>query len=144
MKLLALDVGERRIGVAVSDELGLIATPLLTIRRASKVEDFARIAGLIREQQAQGVVIGHPLSRDGSAGPQARRVEKYAQALELALRDEGLAAQVIMWDEYLSTRQAEETLAGAGRRSKACRGRAGLDAAAAAIILREYLEARPH
>jgi putative Holliday junction resolvase len=142
MKWLALDVGERRIGVAVSDGTGLIATPLTTIRRASKVEDFARIAGLIREQQAGGVVIGHPLNRDGSAGPQARRVEKYAQALELALQGEGLDAPVILWDEYLSTWQAEEALAGAGSRSKA--HRAGLDAAAAAIILRDYLEARPH
>jgi len=142
MKLLALDVGERRIGVAVSDETGLIATPLTTIRRASKVEDFARIAALIREQRAGGVVIGHPLNRDGSAGPQARRVEKYAQALELALQGEGLDAPVILWDEYLSTWQAEEALAGAGPRSKA--RRAGLDAAAAAIILRDYLEARPH
>jgi putative Holliday junction resolvase len=142
MKLLALDVGERRIGVAVSDETGLIATPLTTIRRASKVEDFCRIAALIGEQRAGGVVIGHPLNRDGSAGPQARRVEKYAQALELALQGEGLDAPVILWDEYLSTWQAEEALAGAGPRSKA--RRAGLDAAAAAIILRDYLEARPH
>jgi len=144
MKLLALDVGERRIGVAVSDETGLIVTPLATIRRASKVEDFARIAGLLREQRAQGVVIGHPLNRDGSAGPQARRVEKYAQALRLALQGEELDAPVILWDEYLSTRQAEEALAGVGPRSKAPGGRAGLDAAAAAIILRDYLEARPH
>jgi putative Holliday junction resolvase len=144
MKLLALDVGERRIGVAVSDETGLLATPLTTIRRASKVEDFARIAGLIREQQAQGVVIGHPLNRDGSAGPQARRVQKYAQALGAALHDEGPEVPVILWDEYLSTRQAEEALVTVGRRSRARRGRAGLDAAAAAIILREYLEARPH
>ena len=142
MKLLALDVGERRIGVAVSDETGLIATPLMTMRRASKVEDFARIAGLIREQRAEGVVIGHPLNRDGSAGPQARRVEKYAQTLGLALRDGGLDVPVFLWDEYLSTWQAGEALAGAGPRSKA--RRAGLDAAAAAIILREYLEANPH
>jgi putative pre-16S rRNA nuclease len=142
MRLLALDVGERRVGVAISDEMGLIVTPLTTIRRASKAEDFARIAGLIREQQAQGVVIGHPLNRDGSAGPQARRVEKYAHALESALHDDGLDPVVVLWDEYLSTWQAEEVLAGAGPRSKA--RRAGLDAAAAAIILREYLEAKPH
>jgi len=142
MRLLALDVGERRIGVAVSDEMGLIATPLTTIRRASKIQDFACIAGLIREQRAQGVVIGHPLNRDGSAGPQARRVEKYAQELELALHDEGLELPLFLWDEYLSTRQAEEALSGAGRRSRV--RRAGLDAAAAAVILREYLEAKPH
>ena len=142
MKLLALDLGERRIGVAVCDETGSIATPLMTIRRTSKVEDFARIAGLIREQQAQGVVIGHPLNRDGSAGPQARRVEKYAKALGVALHDDGLEVPVFLWDEYLSTRQAEEALAGAGRRSKI--HRVGLDAAAAAIILRDYLEAKPH
>ena len=142
MRLLALDVGDRRIGVAVSDETGLIATPLTTIRRASKIEDFARIAGLIRDHLAQGVVIGHPLNRDGSAGTQARRVEKYARSLELALQADGLAAPVILWDEYLSTRQAEEALAGVGRRSRV--RQAGLDAAAAAIILREYLEANLH
>ena len=142
MKLLALDLGERRIGVAVCDETGSIATPLMTIRRTSKVEDFARIAGLIREQQAQGVVIGHPLNRDGSAGPQARRVEKYAHALGVSLHDDGLEVPLLLYDEYLSTRQAEEALAGVGRRSKI--RRAGLDAAAAAIILRDYLEARPH
>jgi putative Holliday junction resolvase len=100
----------------------------MTFRRGAKVDDFARIAALIREQRALGVVIGHPLNRDGRTGPQARRVEKYAQALESALGETGLEVPVILWDEYLSTWQAEEAVAGAGRRSRV--HRVGLDTAA--------------
>ena len=90
MKLLALDVGDRRVGVAVSDQTGLIATPLAVVRRPSKAEDFARIGHLLREQDAAGLVVGHPLNADGSAGPQAQRIERYAAALAEALRAEGL------------------------------------------------------
>jgi len=139
MKLLALDVGDRRVGVAVCDELGLTVTPLTTIRRASRAEDFERIARLVREHDARGIVVGHPLNRDGSAGTQARRVERYAAALCAALQAAGTPLAVTLWDEYLSTVQAQEVLAGSGRRSRA--RRAGLDAVAAAVILQEYLDA---
>jgi putative Holliday junction resolvase len=140
MKFLALDVGERRVGLAVSDELGHMARPLLTIRRASKAEDFASIVLVAREQGVQAIVVGHPLNRDGSAGPQARRVERYAAGLEAALRAAGLDLPVTLWNEYLSTYQAQEALAAAGRRSRA--RQAGLDAMAAAVILQEYLDAQ--
>jgi len=114
-RLLALDVGERRIGVAVSDALGVIATPLTVIRRSSKAADFCRIAGLAREQQAGALVVGHPLNADGSAGPQAQRVERYAAALEQALRDEGLDLPLILWDEHGSTQRAQAAMIAAGR-----------------------------
>ena len=81
MKLLALDVGERRVGVAVSDPTGLIASPVAVIRRRSKAEDFAKVERLVREHGVDGLVIGHPLNEDGSAGPQARRIERYSDAL---------------------------------------------------------------
>ena len=154
MRLLALDVGDRRIGVAISDETGIIARPMMTIERASKTEDFGRIASLIREQGAQMVIVGHPLNRDGSVGPQARRIERYVDALTLALRQvEGLEVPVTLWDEYLSTQQAEKVLpcisgtdtirprrGHSGRRSRT--RQCGVDAVAAAVILQEYLDAR--
>ena len=138
MKLLALDVGDRRVGVAVSDQTGLIATPLDVIQRSSKKKDFARIVRLAREQCAGGIVVGHPLNADGSAGSQALRVERYAVALSEALKLEGLSLPVTMWDEYGSTQRAQALMIGAGRKSKDRRLR--LDAAAAAVILQDYLD----
>jgi putative Holliday junction resolvase len=138
VRLLALDVGERRIGVAVSDPLGSIATPLAVIRRASKAADFRRIADLLREQQAEALVVGHPLNADGSAGPQALRVARYAIALEQGLREEGLNVPVVLWDEYGSTQRAQEAMIASGRGMRNRRER--IDAAAAAIILQDYLD----
>ncbi len=137
-RLLALDVGERRIGVAVSDESGLLATPLTVIRRASKAEDFSRIAALVREQAVGGLVVGHPLNDDGSAGPQARRIERYAAALADALRAEGLDLPLTFWDESLSTQRAQEAMIAAGQRARKRQRR--LDAVAAAVILQDYLD----
>jgi len=132
-RLLALDVGERRVGVAVSDPMGWLARPLTIIHRRSKKEDFAAIARLVEEQQAVAVVVGYPLNMDGSVGPQARRVARYAAALEREL-----PVPVILWDERLSSEEAAERLrsvAGSRRRR-----RKYLDDAAAAVILQEYLD----
>lgn len=137
-RLLALDVGERRIGVAVSDAGGSIATPLTVIHRASRAEDFARIAALVREQAAGGLVVGHPLNDDGSAGPQARRIERYAVALAEALQAVGLDLPLVLWDESLSTWRAQEAMIAAGRKARARRSR--IDAVAAAVILQDYLD----
>jgi putative Holliday junction resolvase len=138
MKLLALDVGDRRVGVAVSD--GLLAKPLAVIRRTSKVEDFRKIATLLRDQGAEALVIGHPLNDDGSAGPQAKRIERYAEALIEALRADGLELPGVLWDEYRSTQQAQESMIAAGRKARHRRTR--VDAVAAAFILQDYLDAQ--
>lgn len=138
MKLLALDLGERRVGVATSDSMGLIASPLTVIQRASKADDFARIARLVREHGAEGLVVGHPLNADGSVGPQARRVERYTAALAEALQAEGLELTVLLWDEYLSTRRAQEAMIATGRKRKDRKKR--IDAVAAAVILQDYLD----
>jgi putative Holliday junction resolvase len=138
MRLLALDVGDRRVGVAVSDATGLIATPLAVLRRRSKVEDFTKIAALLSEQRAEKLVVGYPLNADGSAGPQARRVERYAAAMAEALRDEGLRVPIVMWDEHGSTQRAQELMISAGRSAKDRRQR--IDAVAAAVILQDYLD----
>ena len=138
MKLLALDVGDRRVGVAVSDPSGLIATPLTVIHRSSKAEDFAKVAHLVREQGVEKLVIGHPVNADGSVGVQAQRVERYAIAMSEALRIDGLSIPTIMWDEYGSTQRAQALMIGAGRSAK--NRRKQIDAAAAAVILQDYLD----
>ena len=130
------------MGVAVSDELGLIATPLTVVHRRSKAEDFARIARLAREQGVEGLVIGHPLDDDGRAGAQAQRVERYAAALVDALKGEGLDLPAVFWDERMSTVRAQEAMIAAGRKAQDRRAR--IDAVAAAVILQDYLdEQRP-
>lgn len=140
MRYLALDVGDRRVGVAVSDKGGLIASPLTVIKRTSKVSDFAKIARLAREQGVGTLVVGHPLNADGTAGPQAQRIERYADALVAALQAEGLELSMTLWDEYLSTQRAQQAMIASGRKAKDRRAR--IDAVAAAMILQDYLEAQ--
>jgi putative Holliday junction resolvase len=138
MRHLALDVGDRRVGVAISDKMGVIARPLTVIHRKSKAEDFAKVARLMREQDARSLVVGLPLNADGSAGPQAARIERYAQALMQSLSKEALEVTMTFWDEYLSTQRAQQAMIAAGRRSK--ERRMQIDAAAAAVILQDYLD----
>jgi len=134
VRILALDVGDRRLGVAVSDPLGMWARPLTVITRRSREQDFQAIARLVKEQGAARVVVGHPVTMSGEVGPQARRVERYAAALA-----ERLGVPVVLWDERLSTAEAERLLRESGESSRQYRGR--LDAVAAAVILQSYLDA---
>lgn len=136
MRILALDVGDRRIGVAVSDPTGLIARPLRVLERRSKKEDFAAIAALVAEYGAERVVVGRPLTPKGRVGQQAQRVEKYAQALA-----EALPVPVELWDERYTTVAAEEILRET-RKPSARREKRDVDALAAAVLLQDYLAAR--
>ena len=133
-RILALDIGDKRIGVAVSDELGLLARPLLTITRASKREDLERVTRLVTGHQAEHVVAGYPRSLSGDEGPQAQRVRRYVEALAAVL-----PVPIELWDERLTTVEAQRRLLDAGRRKPRDRGQ--LDAAAAAVILQDYLDA---
>jgi putative Holliday junction resolvase len=139
-RTLALDIGDKRIGVAVCDDLGQLARPLATITRASRREDFERIAQWVAEFKVERVIAGYPRSLAGGEGPQARRVRRYAEALAAAL-----AVPVELWDERYTTVEAAHRLFEAGRRKpRRCnqRDRGQLDAAAAAVILQDYLDAR--
>jgi len=133
VRVLALDIGQRRIGVAVSDPSGTLARSLTVVRRASRREDFAAIAELVREWEVGRVVVGHPRSLDGTVGRQARQVERYAHALA-----DVLDVPVALWDERYSTVEAERLMVEAGR--KPSRDRHWIDAVAAAVILQDYLE----
>ncbi len=132
--MLALDIGDRRIGVAVSDESGTLARPLSTITRASKREDFERIGRFASEQAVERVIAGYPLSLSGDEGPQARRVRRYVEELALTL-----PMPVELWDERYTTVEAAERLRDSSRRRRGDWGQ--LDAAAAAILLQDYLDA---
>lgn len=135
-KLLALDVGLARIGVAVCDPLQLAARPLDVIRRRSRNEDFRLLADAVRREEAQAVICGLPLTMDGGEGTQAQTVRKWAMRLAHALRALlGAPLPVIFWDERLSTHAAQAILA--ERKLSVSE-----DAAAAAVILQSYLDAQ--
>ena len=133
MRVLALDVGEKRIGVAISDLSQTLARSLQVIQRSSRQEDFAAVARLTEEYEVEKVVVGYPKSLDGMAGAQARRVERYAADLAKAL-----TVPVVLWDERFSTVSAERLMRQAGLRGDKRRER--VDAVAAAVILQDYLD----
>jgi putative Holliday junction resolvase len=134
MRILGLDFGERRIGVALSDPIGWLATPLTVLSRSSREADLSAIQALIEQHQVERVIVGYPRSLDGTVGPQARLVEKFATLLRAHLQ-----VPVILWDERLSTAHAERLIHEAGKRVQ----RERIDAAAAAVILQSYLDAGP-
>jgi putative Holliday junction resolvase len=138
---MALDIGERRIGIAVS-ESGILATPHSVLYRKSKKEDFARLRRMIEALAVERVVVGLPysLSGDEEIGPQARRIKRYAEALAKTTD-----VSFEYFDESYSTVDAEAYLAGRnsgkeGDRKRPKRGKASIDAAAAAVILQNYLD----
>ena len=137
-RILALDVGERRVGVAISDEAQILARSLTVIHRRSKVQDFEILAQLVREHAVVAIVVGLPLDADGTEGQQARRCRRYAAALSEALIARQLSTPLIFYDESLSTVDAAEIMIASGRKRRDRRQR--IDAVAAAVILQGYLD----
>jgi putative Holliday junction resolvase len=134
---LALDVGERRIGVAVGEAL---ARPLTTLKRRSKERDYEAVGRLAREHQADTIVVGLPLNMDGSRGFQAQKVERFVEELRETLLEMGSEAEVVLWDERLSTEEAQRAMMDAEQTVEERRHR--VDQVAAAIILQSYLDER--
>ncbi|MCH8994658.1 MAG: Holliday junction resolvase RuvX [Chloroflexi bacterium] len=136
-RILGLDIGERRIGIAISTPEGRLAVPLRVLESRGDAEDARAIAGIANAERVDSLVVGHPLSLDGSVGPQARRVEAFAR---LVARESGLPLE--LWDERLSSAQAERPPVRPRRRgSKGGRRRRGpADDVAAAIVLQSYLD----
>ena len=133
MRVLALDIGDKRVGVAVSDPRGRVATPVKVLD-ASALRDPRAVASLVEEYEAECVVIGLPLSLDGEEGPQAQRVRKIGARLA-----QGLRVEVQYADERMSSVQAKRALREGGLAERAQRGR--VDMLAAAIFLQGYLDA---
>lgn len=143
-RVLALDVGERRVGIAISDPSRTIARPLCTVRHHPRPNHFAEIAHLVSEHHVGLVVVGNPVSLDGTEGAQARRIRRYRLALATAL-----PVPVVDWDERYSTAIATDYARDVhGERARhpdpatgGSRQEPGLDALAAAVILQGYLDA---
>jgi putative pre-16S rRNA nuclease len=133
-RLLGLDVGNRRIGVAVSDELGLTAQPVLTLIRKKPRDDLRSLARLARKYGCQGIVVGNPLHLSGDQSPQAEKTQAFAQLLA----DE-TKLPVHLWDERLTTSEAHRILYESGR--PRAEHRKVVDQVAAVIILQGYLDA---
>jgi len=130
LRYLAIDVGSKRIGVAVTDELGVTAQPVLTLeRRRSKREDLRSIARLCRRFGVAGIVVGNPINMSGEPGHQAFNIQSFASEL-----GQLTGLPIHLWDERLTTVQAERVLRG----TRAERG--ARDRVAATLILQSYLD----
>jgi putative Holliday junction resolvase len=134
-RVLALDLGRVRIGLALSDPLGLTANPLETLKSIGARADVERLVRLAQEHGVTRIVVGLPLLLSGEEGDGARSARRFAARLRARLRE----VEVELWDERLTTVQAERTLisAGVSRRKR----RRVVDGLAAVLILQSYLEA---
>lgn len=132
-RILGLDVGDRRVGVAVSDELNLTAQPVLTLVRQNRRQDLRSLARLVRKYGVDRVVVGNPLYMSGDLSPQAIKAQAFAQSLQ-----QETGVEVTLWDERLSTTEAHRHLDAAGRHSG--KRRAVIDQVAAVLILQSFLD----
>ena len=132
-RILALDPGTKRIGIALSDELGWTAQPLETYERKTLPADLAHITNLVGRHEVKAIVVGLPLRLDGQIGPAAQQVQQFMEHLRKAVE-----VPVIAWDERLTTRSAEELLIAADVSRKKRKG--AVDRVAAALLLKSYLE----
>lgn len=138
-RVLGVDLGGRRIGLALSDSLGITAGPLLTIeRRGSAEADRAAILAAARDNEAERIVVGMPTSMSGEAGPAAEAAAAEIVALQAAA---GPDLPVVSHDERLTTVTAQRALAGAKVRKGDRRGL--VDQVAAAVMLQAWLDAQP-
>ena len=134
-RILGLDVGERRIGVAASTPEGTLAVPLRVIDRDSESDVFRAIASLAEDEGIDTIVVGLPKSLDGSLGPQAKLVQAFAERLA-----ETTGLTVKLTDERLTTAGARRPPTKAARKAPSRRGTDPVDDLAAAIILQAYLD----
>ena len=135
MRIMAVDPGEKRLGLAVSDPTGTIANPLTVINHTARLLDAAAIAQLAQDYQAELIVVGQALDEDGGSTPQSRRAERLATALQSQT-----ALPVVLWDESGSTRAAKSARIAMGTSRRKRHGH--LDDIAATYILQTYLDER--
>ena len=137
-KLIGVDYGDARIGIASSDELGMFASPLETIQ-VSKGDPVARIVKIVAQKKAKIVVIGQPLRMDGSVGESAKKVQAFIKKLKKALPEE---IKIVEIDERLTTKEAQDILEKAGKKpTKENKNNQDIiDQVAAALILQDYID----
>ncbi|MCH7594116.1 MAG: Holliday junction resolvase RuvX [Chloroflexi bacterium] len=135
MRALALDVGDARIGLAISDPGGIVCLPIEALVRGEDSDDLAAVIELAQREGVEMIVVGLPLSLDGTHGPAARKMRRFTSALR---RSADIPVQ--SWDERFTTAEAEGRLRQAG--FEPSRDRARLDSMSAVIILESFLAAR--
>ena len=134
-RTLALDIGQKRIGIAIQSEVGSIACGLTVLERKGQRDTIAAIRSIVETKEVETIVVGHPLRLNSTRGSAAKNVEAFADALEKTL-----SCAIVLWDERFTTVEAERLLVEANtsrRRRKAVR-----DQLAAQLILQSYLDAR--
>ena len=142
MRTMALDVGEKTIGVAVTDEMGWTAQGLTTIRRKTLDADLESLEDLVKEYQVGTLVVGLPLRADGEVGTQAKKVEKFADQIKKHLESIGREMTIEMWDESMTTADAHEIMSQAGVTTK--KRKKVVDKLAAVLILESYMRGMDH
>jgi putative Holliday junction resolvase len=130
-RIIGLDVGDSRIGVALSDPLGIMATPMMIINRADQPKAVDKIVSIIREKEVAKIIVGLPLNMDGTRGNQAEKTDTFVNTLRVKIE-----IPVEYRDERLSTVNARELIQGVRKTDRSTR----YDAAAAALILQGYLD----
>ena len=133
-RALGVDLGTRRIGLAISDARGKVATPYATLERTNDEHDANAIAEVASAEQAKLIVLGHPLMLDGTRGDAAAVAEAFAAKL----KESGI--RVTLWDERLTTKQAESSLKRRGMKGR--ERRAVVDKVAAQVLLQSYLDTK--
>jgi len=135
MRILALDLGSKRVGVAVSDSLGLTAQGLTVLKRQPAHQLISVIASILEQYDVDEIVVGYPKNMNGTIGPRGREAEAFAEQLRNRFR-----LPVVLWDERLTTAAAERSLLEADLSRK--KRRQVVDQLAAVLILEGYLQAR--
>jgi putative holliday junction resolvase len=131
-RLLGIDHGDSRIGLAISDELGSFAHPYRTLQSGARVID--EIRAIVERVQISGVIIGFPKNMDGTLGPAAAKVKLFGEQLAQVLP----TIKIIFWDERLTTREAQRALHAAGKNAK--QSKKMIDQVAAQILLQNYMD----
>ncbi len=132
-RILGLDFGKRRIGLALSDELGITAQGIPTLKRNTRSDDFDYLSELIDGRQVTRIVVGYPLNMNGSEGAQARQAAQFGRTLA-----NRCGVEVTMWDERLTTREAARLLSASGVGLRKRQG--AIDRLSAVLILQGYLD----
>jgi len=135
MRILGLDLGSKRIGVAISDALGITAQGLLTIEVGKNVSTVKELEGIIEKKAVKEIVVGLPLNMDGSYGPQAKDAVRFADELKNRFN-----MPVTLWDERMSTMEVERVMISGGASRKKRKNR--IDKLAAQVVLQSYLNSR--
>ncbi len=134
MRKLGVDPGLRRVGVALSDEESMFASPLTTLANKDDASTIAALTALAREHAVDAIVVGLPIRMNGMEGPEAKKARRFGRDLEKASQ-----LTVVLWDERMTTMAAERELRGVGMRGE--KKRAQIDQTAATLLLQSYLDA---